>query len=77
MCAGAIHWARLSRLVFSVSQAMIQERSGGRPKLACAAILHPPQIEIVGPLLPEEGLAVFDGYSFTPKVARHAARYPR
>jgi tRNA(Arg) A34 adenosine deaminase TadA len=77
MCAGAIHGARISRLVYSVSQAMLQTRSGGRPKLACTAILHPPQIEIVGPLLPEEGLAVFDGYTFTPKVDRHAARFPR
>jgi tRNA(Arg) A34 adenosine deaminase TadA len=75
MCAGAIHWARISRLVFSVSQAMLQERSGGRPKLACTEILHPPQIAIIGPALPEEGLAVFDGYIFTPKVARHSARF--
>lgn len=75
MCAGAIHWARISRLVFSVSQAMLQERSGGRPKLACTEILHPPQIAIIGPALPEEGQAVFDGYTFTPKVARHTARF--
>ncbi len=77
MCAGAIHWARISRLVYSVSQALLQTRSGGRPKLACTAILHPPQIAIVGPLLADEGLAVFDGYTFTPKLARHAARFGR
>jgi tRNA(Arg) A34 adenosine deaminase TadA len=77
MCAGAIHWARISRLVYSVSQAMLQERSGGRPKLACTAILFPHQTEVVGPLLPDEGLAVFEGYPFTPKVARHAARFAR
>ncbi len=77
MCAGAIHWARISRLVFSVSQAMIQTRSGGRPKLPCTEILHPPQIEVIGPLLPEEGLAVFEGYPFTPKIARHAARFQK
>ncbi len=77
MCAGAIHWARISRLVYSISQAALQTRSGGRPKLACTEILHPPQIEIVGPLLPDEGLAVFDGYAFTPKIARHAARFGR
>jgi tRNA(Arg) A34 adenosine deaminase TadA len=77
MCAGAIHWARISRLVFSVSQAMIQTRSGGRLKLPCTEILHPPQIEVIGPFLPEEGLAVFEGYSFTPKIARHAARFQK
>jgi tRNA(Arg) A34 adenosine deaminase TadA len=76
MCAGAIHWARISRVVFSVSQVMIQQRSGGRPKIDCAAIINAGhrQIEIVGPLLAEEGLAVFEGYTFSTKTARHAAR---
>jgi len=66
MCAGAIHWARLSRVVFSVSQAMLQRLSGGSPKPGCAGIINTgvPQTEIVGPLLPEEGLAVFEGYEF-------------
>jgi tRNA(Arg) A34 adenosine deaminase TadA len=76
MCAGAIHWARIARVVFSVSQAMIQERSGGHPKLDCAAIINAGhrQVEIVGPLLAEEGLTVFDGYTFSTKTARHVAR---
>ena len=66
MCAGAIHWARLSRVVFSVSQAMLQHLSGGSPKPGCASIIKTgvPQTEIVGPLLPEEGLVVFEGYDF-------------
>ena len=76
MCSGAIHWARISRVVFSVPQAMIQQRSGGRPKLDCAAIINAGhrQVEIVGPLLVDEGLAVFEGYTFSTKTARHAAR---
>jgi tRNA(Arg) A34 adenosine deaminase TadA len=76
MCAGAIHWAGISRVVFSVSQAMIQQRSGGRPKMDCAAIINAGhrQVEIVGPLLAEEGLAVFEGWPFTSRTARHAAR---
>jgi pyrimidine deaminase RibD-like protein len=71
MCAGAIHWARISRVVFSVSQAMLQQLSGGSPKPGCAGIINTgkPQAEIVGPLLPEEGLAVFDGYTFARKGA--------
>ena len=66
MCAGAIHWARISRVVFSVSQAMLQQLSGGSPKPGCASIINTgaKQVEIVGPLLQEEGLAVFDGYTF-------------
>lgn len=76
MCAGAIHWARVSRLVFSVSQAMLQWFSKGEPKPGCAGIINSGrrQVEIVGPLLPEEGLAVFDGYAFVPKAERHRAR---
>ncbi len=73
MCAGAIHWARISRVVFSVSQAMLQQLSGGSPKPSCASTINTgaEQSEIVGPLLPEEGLAVFDGYVFASRAARH------
>ena len=73
MCSGAIHWARISRVIFSVSQAMLQQLSGGQSKQGCASIINSGhrRVEIVGPLLPEEGLAVFDGYTFVPKVERH------
>lgn len=73
MCAGAIHWARISRVVFSVSQTMLQARSGGTLKPCATTLLpmgsHP--VEIIGPLLPDEGLSVFDGYTFVPKVVLH------
>jgi tRNA(Arg) A34 adenosine deaminase TadA len=74
MCAGAIHWARISRVVFSVSQAMLQQLSGGSPKPGCASIINTgvQQVEIVGPLLPDEGLAVFDGYTFVPRQSKIA-----
>lgn len=76
MCAGAIHWARISRVVFSVSQAMLQELSGGRPKpeLRSLFALWGGRIEIAGPLLPREGLEVFRDYTFVPKAERHRAR---
>lgn len=75
MCAGAIHWARISRVVYSVSQAMLQQLSGGRPKPSSRSLLNLDHgmAAIVGPLLSEEGLAVFDGYGFVPKIERHAA----
>ena len=77
MCAGAIHWARLSRVVYSVSQAMLQRESGGRPKPSCEPIINmgSTRTEIVGPLLPDEGLAVFQGYAWTPKLERHQALF--
>ena len=73
MCAGAIHWARISRVVYSVSQAMLQQLSGGRPKPSSRSLLNSGhgKAAIVGPLLSEEGLAVFDGYAFVPKIERH------
>jgi tRNA(Arg) A34 adenosine deaminase TadA len=75
MCSGAIKWARISRVVFGVSQALLQQLSGGRPKPDCASIINSGyrQIEIVGPLLPEEGLAVLEGYVFGRKAERHNA----
>jgi tRNA(Arg) A34 adenosine deaminase TadA len=75
MCASAIHWARISRVVFSVSQAMLQERSGGSPKPSAASIMNSGQqpIEVVGPLIPEEGLAVFEGYMFAAQRASRPA----
>ena len=68
-CAGAIKWARVSRVVFSVSQAMLQRMSGGRPKPSCAEIVNTGNrpIEVRGPLLSDEGLAVFAEYDFAPK----------
>jgi tRNA(Arg) A34 adenosine deaminase TadA/ADP-ribose pyrophosphatase YjhB (NUDIX family) len=75
MCAGAIHWARLARVVFSVSQEMLQQMSGGRPKPSMArAVAGYGRMEIVGPLLPEEGLAVFAGYTFVPRAERQRKR---
>ncbi len=72
MCAGALHWARVGRVVFSCSQAMLQERSGGRlkPGLAQLLELRLGRPVVVGPLLPDEGLTVLDGFSFSPKASR-------
>jgi hypothetical protein len=33
------------------------------------------QVEIVGPLLPEEGRAAFDGYTFASKAAHPCAQW--
>lgn len=76
MCAGAIHWARLSRVVFSVPQTRLYSVSGGGPKITAAEIIDPGGrhgVDVTGPLLEDEGAAVFEGYTFTPKVARHNA----
>jgi tRNA(Arg) A34 adenosine deaminase TadA len=72
MCSGAIKWARISRVVFSVSQAMLQQMNGGRPKPTCADIVNTGgrAITVDGPLLADEGLAAWAGFDFTPKYQR-------
>jgi len=57
-------------VVFSVSQAMLQSISGGHLKPPAEPIINcgRRKAEVVGPLLPEEGLAVFEGYVFAPKM---------
>jgi len=74
MCAGAIFWSRLSRLVFSVSQQSLRRLSQGPPRPSCVSIVNPDRqrVEVVGPWLEEEGLAVFEGFIFGRKVERHA-----
>jgi tRNA(Arg) A34 adenosine deaminase TadA len=82
MCAGAIHWARISRVVFSVSQEMIRTLKIARrystlfqekiqPGIEDIINYGNRHVEIIGPLLVKEGLAVFDGYEFIPKIIRH------
>lgn len=74
MCAGAIHWARIGRVVYSIPQEMLQVKSGGRTKPSCAQIINSGSrttAEIIGPLLTEEGRVPLDGYTFGSKRARH------
>ena len=71
MCTGAIHWSRLSRMVFSVSQAQLQQFSGGRTKPTCVSFLNSNQVNVVGPLLSDEGLVVFEGYHFSRRREQH------
>jgi tRNA(Arg) A34 adenosine deaminase TadA len=72
MCSGAIHWTRISRVVFSVSQVKLQQVSGGKLKPSAASLINAGgrRIEIIGPLLAEEGLAIFENYTFISKAQR-------
>jgi len=64
MCAGAIAWSGIGRIVFGVSQARCYEVFGNSPPPRfrepppCRLILSNlnPPIEVLGPLLEEEGL---------------------
>lgn len=72
MCAGAIHWSRISRVVFSVHQSVLQRLSGGKPKLGCEIIINSGgwARSIEGGMLAERGRSVFEGFVFQPKRDR-------
>ena len=74
MCSGAIHWSRLSAVIFSVSQQGLQRFSGGKPKPSCEPMINTggKKIEVIGPVLEEEGLKVFESFPFLSKKKRHA-----
>lgn len=58
MCAGAVYWSRLSRVVFAVSLERLAETPAGGRQLVCGVreILDGKGLEIIGPLLEEESL---------------------
>lgn len=72
MCSGAIHWSRISRVVFGVIQEKLNKQSGGLKKMTCEEIVNQgkKKIHIVGPVLEEESLDVFKDYPFRPKSER-------
>ena len=77
MCSGAIHWAKLDRLVYGVGQKELQSVSGGKSKPSCRALINTggKAMEIDGPVLPEEGLRVLQAFPFQSKKARHQNLY--
>lgn len=58
MCAGAAHWARLSRVVFGVSMERLAETPAGHDQLVPGVreVLEGETLEVLGPLLEEEAL---------------------
>lgn len=73
MCAGAIYWAGLSKLVYSVPQSELQKLTGGPPQLKCETVICRlgSWTEVRGPLLLESGLAILRPFNFfdTPEAA--------
>lgn len=77
MCSGAIHWAKLDRLVYGVGQQELQGVSGGKLKPGCRSLINTGgrTTKILGPVLPEEGLRVLKAFPFISKKARHQKIY--
>ena len=67
MCAGAIHWANIRRLVYAVAAARFYELVGPDPMridLPCREVFARTSrpIEVIGPALEDEALAVHAGF---------------
>ncbi|MFB6248886.1 MAG: nucleoside deaminase [Salinibacter sp.] len=66
MCAGAIFWARIGRVVFGLRAERhyaMKGSTGRQLALSCEEVLargnH--EVEVIGPVLEEEAAALFDG----------------
>ena len=68
MCAGAIYWSGIGRLVYGLSEHRLRELTGNHPEnptldLPCREVFASGQrsIEVIGPLLEDEAAAVHAG----------------
>jgi len=68
MCAGAIYWAGIGRLVYGLSEQGLRGLTGNHPEnptldLPCREVFKSGQrpTEVIGPLLEEEAAAVHEG----------------
>lgn len=66
MCSGAMVWCNLGKMVYSVTHDQLAEIAGDNIMIPCAEVFDrsPNKPEVIGKLLNEEGLRVFDGYTF-------------
>ena len=68
MCAGAIYWTGIGRVVFGLSERHLKTITGNHAEnptldLPCRAVFAAGQrhVEVIGPLLEEEAAALHDG----------------
>ena len=73
MCCGAIHWSKISRVVFSVHQRSLQKISKGKKKPSCEELINVgnKKIEVIGGVLEEEGIEILRKYPFASKKEKH------
>lgn len=64
MCAGAIYWAGIPTVVYSCSAEKWDNESSSGLLIPCREIFAhgSRQVEVIGPILEEEGLRVYQGY---------------
>ena len=76
MCCGAIHWARISTIYFSTSQATLKRFSGGKPKFSAEQLLNfdRKRVEIIGPILENAGIQLLEAHPIIPVKKRIALK---
>ncbi|MBT9386295.1 nucleoside deaminase [Pseudooceanicola sp. CBS1P-1] len=69
MCAGAMYWVGVGRMVYGLSEARLKQMTGDHPEnptldLPCHLVFEAGQraVEIVGPLLEDEGAALHEAF---------------
>jgi tRNA(Arg) A34 adenosine deaminase TadA len=69
MCAGAMYWAGIGRVVYGLSEARLKGITGNHPEnptleLPCRTVFAAGQrpTEVVGPLLEDEGAALHEAF---------------
>jgi tRNA(Arg) A34 adenosine deaminase TadA len=69
MCAGAIYWSGVGRVVYGLSEAKLRAYTGNHPEnptldLPCRNIFKAGQrpIAVIGPLLEDEALSAHEGF---------------
>jgi tRNA(Arg) A34 adenosine deaminase TadA len=73
MCAGAIYWAGIGRLVYGLSERRLKTITGDHAEnptldLPCRVVLAAGQraVEVIGPLLEDEAAAVHEDFWEAP-----------
>jgi len=68
MCAGAIYWTGLKRVVYGLTEAQLKEITGAHPEnptldLPCRQVFAAGQrdVEVIGPMLEDEAAEVHEG----------------
>jgi tRNA(Arg) A34 adenosine deaminase TadA len=70
MCCGAIHWAKLDRVVYALSQARLNELSGGRPKPGIRELLPlgARALSVVGPVRENDAFQIAARYDWRARA---------
>lgn len=79
LCSGAIKASKISKVVFSLPQKEYQQMKKKLKRLTCEEIVNQDykRVDIIGPLLIDEGIEVFKDYKFQSKEIMHHQKHSK